>query len=144
MYSYNLIAVKMMNRIEKFKINDEFFKSNNIHFIKVNRYSDIPKPSSLKFYQGRDSMILKVVYDNTGNLFFENLKFKKGNYRLLLNLESLKKINLKDENLKNKKIYFKNLFDIQTRKRKEVELNDVLFYRIDLKDTINVKLKRIE
>ncbi|MBF7092545.1 hypothetical protein IUY40_13490 [Flavobacterium sp. ALJ2] len=142
MYSYNLIA--FMDKINVTKINNEFLKINNIHFVKVRRYSDIPRPTYLEFYQKKDTMTLILVYRNTGNLIFENLKFKKGKYKLIINPDGLNRVKLKNEYKVNDEIYFENLFDIEIRKRKDCKLNEVLFYKINLKDTINVKFEQIK
>lgn len=94
----------------------------------------------------RDTMNIKCFCRQENNLFFKNITFRKGNYEL-----SFKKPNekIKGKEIKTsmqmQNIIFKNAYSsLREPVFQDKYFQDLEFYEINLKDTINVKLKSIE
>lgn len=94
----------------------------------------------------KDTMNIKCYCGQEENLFFKNLPFKKGNYELTFKTPKEKIFGKKIKTAKEvQNVLFKDTY-VSDKKPvyQDVYFKDIEFYEIDLKDTINVKLKRIE
>lgn len=103
--------------------------------------------------QNEDTMNIKCYCGQEWNLYFKNLDFKKGNYELTftypnlvysVNFISGSEINTPKE-IQN--ILFKNAYpwwEYGNRDFRDMYFKDLKFIKIDLSDTANVKLEKVE
>jgi hypothetical protein len=111
------------------------------------------------FVKKKDTMNIKCYCGQEYNLYIKNLEFKKGNYEL--NFDYGRKYNQqtkKYERVENivsgsqiktpkeiQNILFKNIYVPRDKAtRQDFLFKDIKFTVIDIKDTLNVKLKEIE
>ena len=99
------------------------------------------------FIKDKDTMNITCECGQESNHYFKNLKFKKGNYELSFQLNKEKILGKQIKTPKEvQDILFKNSYiwwDVKGE-FKNLYFKDLKFIEIDLKDTINVKLKLIE
>lgn len=100
---------------------------------------------NITFIQNKDTMNINY-YGQGENLYLKSLQFKKGNYKLSFKKPTEKIIGSKIKNLKGvQNFLFKNAY-VSPKKPvfQNVYFKNIEFHGVDLKDTINVKLVRIE
>ncbi len=137
------ISCSSIKFIDKNDYSIFLLKHKNLIFIKDFKHSDIPYPTGLSFTNGKDTMNIILNYGNWGNVFVKNLEFKKGYYEInRLKKSKLRKLN-KDE-IPKQKIVSKNVFISGEDKRRDIELKDLLFSELDLKDTVNVEILELK
>lgn len=142
----NLIIFDIRN--QKIKLKDSLRSlliHKNLIFVNDRRYVDIPRAMKIAFVKDKDTMNIVLNYGNWGNIYVKNFEFKKGNYHILADIhKNSQKIKLKKEQLPKQNIISKNEYVKEERKRRDIELKDMIFYEVDLNDTINVKLTEIK
>lgn len=142
----NLIIFDIRN--QKIKLKDSLqvlLIHKNLIFVKNRKYVDIPRPMKLSFVKEKDTMNIIFGYGNWGNIYVKNFKFKNGNYQIIANINSdSKKILLNRQDIPKQKIISKNQYFPKEHTRRDIELKDMIFYEVDLNDTMNVKLTEIK
>jgi len=109
------------------------------------RWDVVPTPRYFQFYSKKDTMNIKCYCSWHRNIFFENAYFQKGTYKLLFKFP---KFTLKGKDLitdeKFQKIIFKGVYVHKEKQNfEDVLFEDIDFYKIDMKDSINVTLTKI-
>ncbi|MFV0345484.1 MAG: hypothetical protein ACK5IQ_04460 [Bacteroidales bacterium] len=117
---------------------------NKLIFLKDNRYIDFRHPMQLSFHKGIDTMSVTLIYQNYGNIYVDNFKFEKGSYQLIINVNNYQEYLLKKQDIPKQKIISKNNYVYGERKRKNIELKNLIFYKVNLNDTNNAKLIKTE
>ncbi len=98
-------------------------------------------PMFLSFSKGKDTMNIMFFCGNH-NIYIKNFEFKKGDYIIQASLNPEPK-KLNKEETPKQKVICKNVL-ISGEGRKDIELKDMLFYEIDLKDTVNVEIEKVK
>ncbi len=143
------------------KYNEIVYKDNDylIFTQKWNGYGSHYFNKEYSFTQLKDTMVIKCKCGQEANYSFKNLKFQKGNYELdfeypIAYNESIKKYERKikyvlGKEIKSSKelqnlIFNKTYISSEKTTQKDEYFKELKFIEIDLKDTVNVKLKRID
>ena len=141
--------------------NKEIYNNSNIIIItqEWQGYGSHYFDKEYSFVLAKDTMNIKCKCGQNKKYFFKNLEFKKGNYELIFEYpkkynDSTKKIEsliiyVKGKQIRTPKkgqdILFKNTYVSHINSTlQDTYFKDLKFIEIDLKDTINVKLKLIE
>jgi hypothetical protein len=97
-------------------------------------------------YKKKDTMHIECNCGQERNYYFKNLEFKEGYYKL--RLEELPEENILGSRIKTpievQSIFFKNTYvppDEPTQR--DIYFKNLEFIEVDLKDTINVKIKKV-
>lgn len=128
----------------------EFYKKNKMIIMFQEWDNDQMSPSRFSkkysFVRQKDTMTIKSRCGQERNYYFKNLIFQKRNYELSLKETNEKKLGKKIKTLKEiQDILFKGAY-VSDKKPifQDVYFKDIEFYEINLRDTINVRLARIE
>ncbi|ELY2018136.1 hypothetical protein SL053_002049 [Flavobacterium psychrophilum] len=142
----NLIIFKDLDpkiKVIDNNMSEHLLTYKNLTFVKDNKYSDIRYPLKLSFAKDRDTMNIIFGYGNGKNVYINSLEFKKGNYQIIVDIYSNpKKYLLKKQEIPKQKIISKNVLIKKEHIRKDIELKDMIFYEVNLKDTINSKIEK--
>lgn len=111
------------------------------------------------FVQAKDTMNIKCKCAQEQNLIFENFKFQKGNFELIYDFQKKYNDSIKKYEPKIRYVYgyqikvsksvqnilFKNAYPWSEEKNnfKNLYFKDLKFIEIDLKDSTNVKLEKL-
>lgn len=128
--------------------NKEIFNKQNISII-TQEWQAIGSNYINKrysFIQQKDTMTIKCICGQERNYYFKNLEFKKGNYELNFNSPKMKIQYQEIDSLNRvKNIFFKNTYVPEEELSiRDLYLYDIRFYYIDLHDTINVRLRKVD
>ncbi|MFV0531967.1 MAG: hypothetical protein ACK5MD_11105 [Flavobacteriales bacterium] len=98
------------------------------------------------FVLEKDTMNISCKCGQERNYYFKNLEFKKGNYELKFEIPNNRIKGSEIETSKEvQKILFKNAYvPNETPTQQDKYFKDLLFFQVNLEDTINVKLTKIE
>lgn len=147
----DIIVFKIDTKKIKNKYSDIYVSNYSIEMVNHSEnedmgYSKFKYFKYFSFIHKRDTMNIECQCIQKHNYYFKNLDFQRGNYKL--NFE-IKKEKLFGRNVITQKevqnILFKDIY-VSDKKfaSQDAYLKDIEFYEVDFKDTINVKLKRIE
>lgn len=148
--NYDIMLFKLNNDEVLFaKKYTEALVTKNNFYLTTSRWKLLGGPYGSYYIllnSKNDTMNLKCYCGQEENLFLKNLPFKKGNYELSFKRSNEKKLGKEIKMPKEvQNILFKNAY-VSPKKPvyQDVYFRDMEFYEIDLKDTTNVKLERIE
>lgn len=159
--STDIIVFNLKNSNIRLPYLRTIYSDSNI--VVINKFWAMPPTNFIKYYKfisNKDTMNVKCFCGQEQNLYFTNLTFKKGKYELDFSFPN--KYNEKNKNFdyqinyifgkeikspkEVQKILFKNAYPWWESQRhfKDLKFKDLKFIEVDLNDTINVKLKKVE
>ena len=120
-------------RIFSFIDKNVFAKSEYLtidgKFVLNQQKSIVPSPKTYTFYQNKDTMSIKCYCNYENNILMDSIEFIKGKYEI-----NIIKILREKQPQKLHKILNTDSYE---------NYRDLFFYKISLKDTINIKFEKI-